>query len=456
MIFHKAAEDGLMFTNKRRQGLACASVLSVLALAGFAAGQAATTPVAQPEQHTNAAEPVGPESRYSRVIESAKGDSTRLELSIRTFRSSKPGEPVVHLVGAVHIGDQVYYDELQKFLNAQDLVLFEGVKPAGTGSELENADDAAKVKLTKARQRMLAILLERFKRKQGEYPASIDDLIAKLPGTSARLASSAAKDAWGHPQQYVANGTPIDSFDLVSLGSDNAAGGEGGAADLKFSAQKPLTKKERTSSGDGIQVQLAEALGLKFQLASIDYTKPTWRNSDMGADEVQSRLEESGASAEALFSLLDGSSLASRLMSVLLGFVKANPQLSLSMKVMLVQTLGSTEDAMGMPARGMGMESMQAMMKVIVIDRNEVVFNDLKKVIDSEKQIKTVAIFYGAGHLPDMERRLTDEMGYVFDHDQWLPAISLDLTGQPGAAAMGRQIREQMRKMAEQQRKKDE
>ncbi|MCX5688276.1 MAG: type II secretion system protein GspG, partial [Planctomycetota bacterium] len=238
-----------------------AAVLTCLwapALTSFALGQdspppAASTPALQQ----------GVQSRYSRVLDASDGRELVLQLSSRTFKPTKPGQPIVRLVGVVHIGDDAYYQALQKHLDTNDLVLFEGVKPAGTHGSLENADDAAKSKVTGARQRLLAVLLERHHKKHGAYPATLEELTGALLGASARLASAATVDAWGHPLQYVTVGAPAASFDLVSLGADGVEGGEKANADLKFSAQKPLTKKEKSSSGEGIQVQLAEALGLK-------------------------------------------------------------------------------------------------------------------------------------------------------------------------------------------------
>jgi len=426
------------------------SVRSLIALASLGAATFTSVQAAIVWQEPPAAETApATSSPYARVVEAEEGKRLNLELSSRAFVSPKGG-PVVHLVGAVHIGDEAYYQSLQKFLDEQELVLFEGVKPAGTSSDLGNADDAAKVKLTKSRQRMLAIMIERHKRKHGAYPASLEELQSKMLGAAARLAASASKDAWGQPQTYVTKGSPIESFDLTSLGSDKADGGEAAAADLKFSDQKPLTKKEKNAAGEGIQVQLAEALGLKFQLAAIDYTRPTWRNSDMSIDQVQQRLEASGASGDALFSMLDGSSLASRFVSMMLGFVKGNPQMAMMMKIMLVETLANSDEMIGSQAGG---ENLAALMKVIVVDRNQEVFNDLAKVLADEPGMKSIAIFYGAGHLADMEKRLTKDMGFVFRDDRWFTAMSLDLSSQPGAMAQARGMRASFRKMAEQRRK---
>ncbi|MBX3409245.1 MAG: type II secretion system protein GspG [Phycisphaeraceae bacterium] len=387
--------------------------------------------------------------KFMRVSERQEGDLLTLEIAARRYEP-RAGGPVVDLVGVVHVGDQAYYDRLQEFMDSHDLVLYEGVKPAGSGSDLRNADDAAKAKVTKSRQRLLAIMSERYRRTHGEYPATVANLVERTPGAAARLAASAERDGWGREQQFM----PAPSgrgVEIVSLGADGEPGGEGAAADIRFSEQKPLTREERQGGGEGIQAQLAEALGLKFQLAAMDYTKPHWRNSDMTVDQIQARLSEENASAEFLFSLLDGRSMAGRLVGMMLNFIKTNPALSLSVKVMLIETLTNADETLG---GGRGPANMGAFMKVIIEDRNEEVLKDLQRVIDEEPGVKTVALFYGAGHLPHFEERLVKDFGYEATSDLWLEAIAVDLTTQPGAKAQARQMRAMVRQSIEQQNRR--
>ena len=97
---------------------------------------------------------------------------------------------------------------------------------------------------------------------------------------------------------------------------------------------------------------------------------------------------------------------------------------------------------------------MGAFMKVIIEDRNEEVLKDLQRVIDEEPGVKTVALFYGAGHLPHFEERLVKDYGYVATSDLWLEAIAVDLTTQPGAKAQARQMRAMVRQSIEQQNRR--
>jgi hypothetical protein len=401
-----------------------------------------------------AADPAGEDAgTYIRVRDSEDGEHAYLQIAIRSF--TKQGAPTIHLVGVAHIADKVYYADLQNFLDAQDLVLFEGVKPGGAPKDLANADDAAKVKVTKSRQRLLAVIVARHQAKTGKLPETLNDALQGLHGPMSRLGQSGLLDAWGHEQQYIVNapeeGKAKATFDIVSLGSDNAEGGEGGAADLRFSDQKPLSKQER-EGGEGIQMQLASALGLEFQLTAIDYNREKWRNSDMTVDELEDRLREAGQSASALFGMLDGSSMMSKLLSLGLGLVSKSPEMSFYFKVTLVETLAHADEMMGARAEMLG-KGMAEFMRVIVLDRNEVVFRDLEAALKENPRLASVALFYGAGHLPDMEQRLSHK-GYTLSDVQWKNAIDIDAAQVQGGKAVMKQVRAQIAAAMKAQQKK--
>ena len=156
--------------------------------------------------------------------------------------------------------------------------------------------------------------------------------------------------------------------------------------------------------------------------------------------------------------MLDGSSLSSKLIGFILKFIEGNPALAMTCKVMLVETLANAEQLMAAHAgkggkAGKERAKMAAFMRVLVIVRNETVMKDLKAVIDEEPDIKSVALFFGAGHLPDMEKRLIEDYGYMHTGEEWFTGMDLDLASVPGGAAQARQMRAMMKKMIEAERK---
>jgi hypothetical protein len=67
-----------------------------------------------------------PPQAYLRKAEGADG-GVALDTGLRAFVPERGRGPVVWLVGVAHLGTTNYYAELQRFLDAQSLVLFEGV-----------------------------------------------------------------------------------------------------------------------------------------------------------------------------------------------------------------------------------------------------------------------------------------------------------------------------------------
>ena len=85
---------------------------------------------------------------------------------------------------------------------------------------------------------LLGTALDQFKLDVGRYPSSQEGLQAlqQSPGNAAGwegpyLKKEVPRDPWGNPYQYRSPGEHGE-YDLASLGSDGAAGGDGEAADV--------------------------------------------------------------------------------------------------------------------------------------------------------------------------------------------------------------------------------
>ena len=83
-------------------------------------------------------------------------------------------------------------------------------------------------------------------------------------------------------------------------------------------------------------------------------------------------------------------------------------------------------------------------------DRNEVVLADLKKALKDMPEVDSIAIFYGAGHLPKMHKSLVAD-GYVAGETTWRTAMEVDLATFPGGAATAKMSRDMIRKQLEAQ-----
>jgi hypothetical protein len=454
-----------------RHSLRAAFVLPFLLAPALAQQPAPHAPAPKPA----AAEPAYQAAPYQRIVESPDTGKISLQMAVREFAPPRDGMPRVYLAGAVHVGREDFYKDLQAFLDAQEVVLFEGVKPPGAGDPaMDDAPaqtDAEKAKATERRIRFVAMAVERFRAKNGRLPASFDDLVQGSGERIGALLKGATSDAWGRPLAYAplpaeepepgeaATGKPEPAhaahpahapgphstgYDITSAGPDGVAGAPG-SDDLRFSDQKPLSRPETGDRSEGIQQKLADALGLVFQLNAMNHDRPNWRNSDLAVDQVQARLDKAGANADQLFSMLDGSSLFSRIGSLALTVMSQTDEQKAMLRVMMIELIGRADQLMQAGGGGFGMGGANAgkMMSVLLEDRNAVVLADLKKLVQSEQPPATVGIIYGAGHLPTMERHIVQDLGYTPAGDTWRTAIDVD----PAAAGIAPAELKQMRAM---------
>ncbi|MBY0311049.1 MAG: type II secretion system protein GspG [Phycisphaerales bacterium] len=411
-----------------------------------------------------AAAPIGAiekdrDDRYFRRVDDADAGKVILQMAVRRFeRVGQPG-PTVTMCAAVHVGDKPFYDQLQALLDAKDVVLFEGVKPPGTGRPehalKDGESDDAKIKSTKMRLRMLATAARVHERKTGELPATMAELQAGLDGKYRTYFDMIGTDAWGHSFVYEAKPAPTKEpaadepaatrkpapkpwgkLEVISLGADGEPGGEGPAADIKLSEQKPIRPKDLPDPKEkGIQSDLASALGLVFQLDVMTHDGPNWRNSDLSIDQVQERLSTTGEDPDQLFKMLDGSSMQASILKLMLGFVRMMPGMQTMGKLMMLEVLDQADQLMT------AVPGMEKTMEVILHDRNAVVLDDLRNVIEKESGKKTIGIIYGGAHMAGLEEGLA-ELGYREAGVEWLDAITVQLPSNP---AERRQI-ESMRK----------
>jgi hypothetical protein len=103
--------------------------------------------------HAFASVPEAPAPAYLRVVE-PDADTMRLEIAARKFIPVNRQGPAVWLTAVAHLGESNYFRALQRHLDDQGLVLFEGVKQASGGSEsdgiMEPDDDSLQATLARA------------------------------------------------------------------------------------------------------------------------------------------------------------------------------------------------------------------------------------------------------------------------------------------------------------------
>lgn len=383
---------------------------------------------------------------YMRIGRPSKTAAT-LEIALRRFEHADGKGPTIWLAGVVHIGEPAYYEKLQKFLNAQSLVLYEGVG-VPSFADPTPAKDAMRAKRTREAIGFVAGMIESYRKQNGAFPLSLIALrqqVAQTQPRAARWIGMALNDGWDRPLNYKRN---ADGYALGSFGSDGEPGGAGDAADITQADVDVFDANDL--NGPDLQGTMAEALDLVFQLDHIDYDRPNFKPCDMSIEQLQKAMGGGGEGNKELkkmMSMMDGQSLATGLLKIGAALLKANPQWQSLIKVMMIEMLGSLEGDLSQNAALP--TNMQRLMEIIVRDRNEIVMVALKETVKAEDAPNSIAVFYGAGHMDDLERRMIKEMGYEPAEDVWLPAFSADAK----EAGMSEQEVKMLREMVKQQMK---
>jgi hypothetical protein len=259
--------------------------------------------------------------QFVRVRRDEKGQPLAMETAVVRYVAAEAGGAavVVDLIGAVHVGDKSYYDELNKLFESYDVLLYELVAPEGT----------------------------------------------KVPKEGRKGPSA-------HPIGAMQDG-------------------------------------------------MSAILELQHQLDSIDYTKANFVHADMSPEEFAKSMEKRGESFMQLFFRLMGQGMAqnaskgggSNDLDLLVALFSKDRALKL--KIMMAEQFNEIDGALAVLDGPEG--------STILTERNKKCFEVLSKQLKDGK--KKIGVFYGAAHLPDMERRLLADHGMKRDTEQWLAAWNL-------------------------------
>ena len=181
-----------------------------------------------------------------------------------------------------------------------------------------------------------------------------------------------------------------------------------------------------------LQRFLKDSLALTFQLEEIDYKPENFVHADIDPAGFARKMEEKG---ESLLSMMF------KLMRAEAARTQDDPNAQVSPMAMLL-ALMSPDSARAMKMMvGRQFEDMEATVagldqgssgegSTLLGERNKVCMDVLAEQLAAGK--KRCAIFYGAAHLPDMERRLK-AMGFKLKSQDWLVAWNIPAPPKPPA-----------------------
>ncbi|MCA8964032.1 MAG: type II secretion system protein GspG [Planctomycetes bacterium] len=169
-----------------------------------------------------------------------------------------------------------------------------------------------------------------------------------------------------------------------------------------------------------LQQALKNSMELSFQLDAIDYSPANFVHADMTPEEFEESMNERG---ESILSIMIDMMLAGAQRQRELAEEGGEP----APEIDLVKAFRSGE---GRHTLRMVFAEQMQQIEVMAVGgkdgstllegRNEKCLKVLREEL--EKGHKRIGIYYGAAHLPHMERRLVQDMGFVRTGQEWLVA----------------------------------
>jgi hypothetical protein len=191
-------------------------------------------------------------------------------------------------------------------------------------------------------------------------------------------------------------------------------------------AEEGMTPAQRPKDGGGhpiaaLQDGLKNLLNLEHQLAIVDYEKKNFVHADLSPEDFNKAMKERGESFMTMFLRLafegmkqpQGRSSDGDDLKMLMALMSPNRPMAL--KRIMADQFEQIESISA------GLDGPKG--SAIVTDRNSKALEVLKKSLESGK--RKVGIFYGAAHMPDMQRRLTDDFGMSRGGIEWLTAWNM-------------------------------
>ena len=167
-------------------------------------------------------------------------------------------------------------------------------------------------------------------------------------------------------------------------------------------------------------------LELEHQLDCVDYTKANFVHADMSPEEFNKTMENRGESFMQMFLRMMGQGMAQQAINEEKGiagtsdmailFALFSPDRARQLKIAMADQFENLEGQMAVLDGPEG--------STIITERNRKAFEVLDRELKAGK--KKIGIFYGAGHLPDMEKRLETDLGMTRDQEKWITAWSLE------------------------------
>lgn len=169
-------------------------------------------------------------------------------------------------------------------------------------------------------------------------------------------------------------------------------------------------------------------LDLDMQTAQIDYTRPNFLHADLSPQGIADAIRERGDDSLTLFLGVVADLLRSQNLGALKPAFKAAGEEPIDILSLFTDPAGPSKLKRLMAEQLAALESLDGALgrtlnTILIADRNKAALKVFQKEL--AKGRKKIAIFYGAGHMPDFERRLRADFALQPVSTQWLQAWDL-------------------------------
>lgn len=175
-----------------------------------------------------------------------------------------------------------------------------------------------------------------------------------------------------------------------------------------------------------LQNGMKSMLELEHQLDCVDYTKPNFVHADMSPEEFSKTMTNRGESFMQMFLRMLGQGMAQQAINEQKGvtsnsemamlFALFSPDRARQLKIAMAEQFENVEGQMAIFDGPDG--------STIITERNRKALEVLARELKAGK--KKIGIFYGAGHLADMEKHLQADFDLQRDHEKWITAWKLE------------------------------
>lgn len=220
----------------------------------------------------------------------------------------------------------------------------------------------------------------------------------------------------------------FETYDVLlfeAVKDENAKVGNGkphrGGAKLKKNDDLSTDTMVGLSVVSTLQVGMKDVLGLEYQMQGIDYTKKNFVHADMTTREFNESMKARGESFGGMMLKEMGKAMGKQPTSnpIAQQLDMMFSMLSSDREIRLRRIMASELSKAAADEAFAGEDGTST----IITERNKKALEVLDEQL--EKGHKKIGIFYGAAHMPDMEKRLMEEFYFTRGDVKWLEAWKL-------------------------------